>query len=280
MFSKLLKHEWKANAGLLGILSLCALGVGLLGGGVLRAITQLEQKMIGNQLASVAISGLSSMMVFVVIALIAYALAVQFITVFRFYKNKFTDEGYLTFTLPVTAHQIFWSSFLNILAWLVISLVVVLLSILLIISLGLDAPSRLIFQETLDLISSFNGWEFTLPGTGLLLALGGLQVIITPLYSIILLMTSITLGCVLAKKHKILATIGMYYCINMAVNVVETGLGIAPTLLLLSASLTESENYLYYVSLSMGLTLLLQIGLSIGGYFWSTHLMKHKLNLP
>jgi hypothetical protein len=280
MFSKLLKHEWKANAGLLGILSLCALGVGLLGGGVLRAITQLEQKMIGNQLASVAISGLSSMMVFVVIALIAYALAVQFITVFRFYKNKFTDEGYLTFTLPVTAHQIFWSSFLNILAWLVISLVVVLLSILLIISLGLDAPSRLFFQEMRDLISSSDEWEFTLPGTGLLLALGGLQVIITPFYSIILLMTSITLGCVLAKKHKILATIGMYYCINMAVNVVETGLGIAPTLLLLSASLTESENYLYYVSLSMGLTLLLQIGLAIGGYFWSTHLMKHKLNLP
>lgn len=282
MFSKLLKYEWRANAGLLGILSLCALGVGLLGGGVLKAITVLEKNWTWDQMTSVAISGLSSMMIFVVLALVAYALAVQFITVYRFYKNKFTDEGYLTFTLPVTVHQIFWSSFLNILIWMVISVAVVLLSGGLIILIGLDVPTVDFLKELAGLVSNMEELltDLSLPGANLLITMGVLQIIISPLYGIFLLMTSITLGCVLAKKHKILATIGLFYCINMVVSVIETILGVVPSMMLLSATLTQQDHYLYYVSLSLGLTLLLQIGLSVGGYFWSTYLMKHKLNLP
>lgn len=280
MFSKLLKYEWKANASLLSILSLCALGVGGLGAGLLRAIAYTGTSIENKQIAAIAVSGLSSMLVFVGVALVAYALAVQFITFFRFYKNKFTDQGYLTFTLPVTARQIFLSSFLNILIWLVISIVVLLCAGGIIVFAGIDAPweeLKIIFSE---MGNGLQGVQEYVPGLNVFFTVSILHIFVAPVYAIVLLMTSITLGCVVAKKHKILATIGMYYCINMVVNIIGSVLSIIPTILMLGSTLTGTDDYFYYMALSAGLTLLLELGLTVGGYFWSVYLMKHKLNLP
>ena len=60
MFSKLLKHEWKANAGLLGILSACALGAGLLGTLVMRGILYMNERMEQEDMAAFGVSGLTS----------------------------------------------------------------------------------------------------------------------------------------------------------------------------------------------------------------------------
>lgn len=279
MFSKLLKHEWKANAGLLGILSACALGAGLLGAFALRGIIYMSGQLENENAAALGISGLSSALVFIVVALAAYAFAVQFITLFRFYKNKFTDEGYLTFTLPVSAGQIFLSSFLNILAWLVISGLVVIAAVSMILFIGAAEPLKEYVQEIQFAMGNLSGWveEEMLgePGYRAYCVLASISTVIAPVYSVLLLMTSITIGSVLAKKHKILATIGMYYCINFGVSIVESTLAVVPTIIL---GMNE-EIYVFYASTS-AITLLLQIGLGIGGYFLSTHLMKRKLNLP
>ena len=89
MFSKLLKHEWKANAALLGLLSLCAIGAGLLGGGVLWAIRALsEQANEQLQGSLTGISGLSTLLFFLILSIAAYAFAVLFINVMRFYKSR------------------------------------------------------------------------------------------------------------------------------------------------------------------------------------------------
>ena len=285
MFAKLLKYEWKANANLLWILSACALGVGLLGAGILRGITYVEDHMMNDVLGTLASSSLSMLMVFVVISLGVYALAVQFINIWRFYKNKFTDEGYLTFTLPVTSHQVFLSSFLVILAWMAISVAVLVISGGLMLLIGLNAPLKEVFQVLGKLFSSLGEAlmyieQGGMPGVVTFLVLCCLTVVVTPVYAIVLLMTSITLGCVLAKKHKILATIGMYYAINMAVNIVSSIVNLVPTILMVSSSFNHGERYFQFLSLTVGLSLVLQVGLAIGGYFWSTYLMKHKLNLP
>lgn len=280
MFSKLLKHEWKANAGLLGVLSACAVGAGLLGGFVLKGIIYMNQRLEQQDIAAFGVSGLTSALIFIFVALIAYAFAVQFITLFRFYKNKFTDEGYLTFTLPVSSEQIFLSSFLNILAWLVISALVLIVALSMIFFIGVADQLKEFFQEMEYVFGSLSGVEDTLsgePGYRMYSVLSVISVLVAPVYSIVLLMTSITIGSVVAKKHKILATIGMYYCINFAVSTVESILTVVPTILV-AASFTE--NPFYYMNAAMMVPLLMQIGLSIGGYFLSTHLMKRKLNLP
>lgn len=276
MFSKLLKHEWKSNAGLLSVLSLCALGVGLLGAGVLRIIIYMNETLADDGMAALAVGGLSSMMMFIALALVAYAFAVQFITLFRFYKNKFTDEGYLTFTLPVTARQIFLSSFLNILAWFAITVFVVIAAACIIVFLGAGEYLKEIFDGFQYIIEDTQQ-ILREPGYDAFIVLSTVQAVFAPIYTLLLIMTSITIGSVLAKKHKILATIGIYYCINMVVGIVEPILTVVPTIVLAAS---EFEQYYVYMNTTIGITLTLQVILSVIGYFWSTWLMKHKLNLP
>ena len=126
MFSKLLKHEWKANWGLMSVLALAVIGAALVGTIALRVLVNYGDKIAESESFLFLLLFPLGMLVFVsFIALAIYAAAVSFVMMFRFYKNKFTDEGYLTFTLPVKTSQIFLSSALNMLIWMVISVVLV-----------------------------------------------------------------------------------------------------------------------------------------------------------
>ena len=277
MFSKLLKHEWKANANLLTILSLCALGIGVLGIGVMRGIVYMTELAKQEDAAYLGVTGLTSILPLMFFTLFAYFLAVQFVNVFRFYKNKFTDEGYLTFTLPVNAHQIFLSSFLNILFWLLISAVVVIVSIVLIIVVGAWEPLKEYFQELQQYEGSLDDIYMEEPGYDTYNVLKLISIGVTGLYAIVMIMTSITLGCVAAKKHKILASIGIYYAIGIGVGIVESILMVVPSIAMTS---DYYDQYYTYSSITLAITMGLQVAMMIGGYFLSTHLMKNKLNLP
>lgn len=275
MFSKLLKHTWKANSGLLGILSLCAFGVGLLGAGVLRIIFYLKES--NNENAWLAISSLTSILGFLALGLVAYALAVQFVTLFHFYKNRFTDEGYLTFTLPVTARQIFLSSFINSFLWMIISALVVLIAVCIAAFLGAGEYIQEYFRGFGNIVGGSEDLIFDEPGYKVYTIVSTVQSLYAPIYSLMLIMTSITLGCMLAKKHKIWATIGMYYCIQAVVGVVASIATVVPSLM---AFASEDEQYFKAMAISSAITLVLQVILTVGGYFLSTSLMKNKLNLP
>ena len=153
MFSRLLKHEWRANAGLLGMLSLAAGGIGILATVVLRFLVNFPEDLameLENWTVIVTVA-LGMFLFFSVVALSVYAIAVQFILLYRFYKNKFTDEGYLTFTLPVKTTHIFWSSFLNMLIWLAISVLVVFGVVFLAVLFG-TAEQGLINTDVFDAI--------------------------------------------------------------------------------------------------------------------------------
>jgi hypothetical protein len=280
MFSKLLKHEWKANANTLGILSLAALGLGIFATIAMRLILyvgpQIEDETRGLALLIV---GLSMMLFFSFMALMIYVVAVQFILLFRFYKSRFTDEGYLTFTLPVTSHQIFLSSWAIMLLWMAISVVIVLTSITMFIFIG-TATEGLINQDAAGELP--NVWRaFTelyqiLYGDNAATSvIFGLSAFVSILCSPLLIMTCITLGAVVAKKHKILAAFGIYYGLNVVIEIIGGVLSFVALMFdaVLTGEITSMQG-------SLIATMMLQIGLSVGGYFLSTHLMKNKLNLP
>ena len=276
MFSKLLKHDWKSNSVLLGILSLCALGAGVLGIFVVHGMIRLEKTAENANAAALGATGLDSLLSFIVIFLAIYLVAVQFINIIRFYKSRFTDEGYLTFTLPVNVHQIFLSSFLHILLWLVISVAVVIASAFMIIVIGgwetLQETAGILqdnLTDTSDTLANYPGYEtYQLLST--------IATICSVVYNLVLIMTSITLGAVLAKKHKILAAIGMYYGINIVVGLVTSILDVIPTL---TENSTYYESY-DYTNTILGITIGLHVVLTTAFYFISTGLMKKKLNLP
>lgn len=98
MVKKLFKHEihalWRLMAPVWGIL----LGVSVLG----RLIQLFEQ----NTVIYDIISG--SSVLFYVVALLACFVCPFVFVIVRFYRNLFSGEGYLTFTLPVTTGQHLW----------------------------------------------------------------------------------------------------------------------------------------------------------------------------
>ena len=254
MFSKLLKHEFRSTGRSLSLFSIGVLLAGVFGFFI--SLLACTNKAIRNSdlfnIITVPIIGL------VVVSLVAYIFASITILYKQFYKSKFTDEGYLTFTLPVSTHQILLSSILNTVIWMVICSVVLLISVFLLI-----APYLIIMQNytgyfsfTYDSESSFSFWEF----------LYGLS---SMLYYLILPFLSITLGALWAKKKKLGAAFGIGYGINMIINYVSVLL-----LSLISLAPNPIVETILHIA-QIGLLLLL----AIGGYFLMHYFIKKKLNL-
>lgn len=271
MFSRLLKHEFKSQCGIFSVLSLAALGAGLLGGGMMALLMHLTESNSENVSSVMGIATAGMLLVGVCLALVAYAVAVELLLIYRFYKHLFSDEGYLTFTLPVTTHQILLSSIVNITIWTLISGLVTLLGILMIVApmftmSGNDVGTSLV--QDWQLIRSEFGGE--------LVVLQIISTIAKAIYSLILPLLSITIGALIAKKHKVLAAFGIYFGINM---VISTLSGVVSILTAFSDfMISYSSNDVFYVFSTL-VPALVYLGLGIGGYFIMHHLVDKKLNL-
>ena len=96
MFAKLLKHELRNSSGLLTVLNLSGLGAAILGGVILRATV-----IYGERIHELALLSIIGTLFFIVLGMIGCYVASIVMLLVRYYKSKFTDQGYLTFTLPV-----------------------------------------------------------------------------------------------------------------------------------------------------------------------------------
>lgn len=278
MFAKLLKYEWKANGKKLGIFSLAAVGISILAAVVLRLLVGNLSGYDGEneELLLLLTPVLTMLMVFLVLALVVYGAMTQFLLLHRFYKNKFTDEGYLTFTLPVTAHEIFLSSWLNMLIWSVISTAVVLLSVAVIALFG-TAEQGIVNSELIsglsELFTYSGGYYEELFGTGYSVLLALTQ-IVQFLTGPVIMMSCVTIGAVAAKKHKILMAVAIYYIYTM---VMSMGGSVVEGFSLMAEYQYGTDIYVY---VSAAGELILTLTVAAVGYFLSTHFMKNKLNLP
>ena len=93
MFAKLLKMEFRSTWNVLGILCLSLVGAGLLGGVAIRYLVGASAPK--EWLEVLCTLAITAAVLFFVVCGVA-ALIVQIV---RFYRSRFTDEGYLTFTL-------------------------------------------------------------------------------------------------------------------------------------------------------------------------------------
>ncbi|MBE6973843.1 MAG: hypothetical protein E7440_08295 [Ruminococcaceae bacterium] len=280
MFGKLMKHEWRATAPTQGLLALASLGVGILAGIILRLLFTY-----GEEIPEILTASMGASIVFMLLAVVICAAAMSILLMVRFYKHKFTDEGYLTFTLPVSSHQVFLSAALNNLIWLVISFLTVILSFAAFFLIGIaGVPEMDAVLEVFDYYGMI--FEDILPDGGKgYTVIYLLQMIVTLPYSIVITMTCFTVGATIAKKHKILAAIGIYYALSWGSSIVSSIVSVV--LSLNSADLLASsdpEAYLQYMQntvITTGIvTLVWQLALILGGYLLSTRLMSKKLNLP
>ena len=116
-----------------------------------------------------------------------------------------------------------------------------------------------------DVANSLTG---ELMGYGLMMLLAGTLGFIC---EIILLMLCITIGAMVAKKHKLLAAVGAYYGIQVAVSIVE-----AVFLASQVVRVVGEANIFFRV---FGMNSVLMLILSLLSYFAMYYLTDRKLNL-
>ena len=268
MFAKLMKHEWRATRGVLGLICLICVSAAVLGGLSMRYLTwistQLRSMNLVNALCVIA-------MIVSMIAVAVCGMAELIYLIWRFYKSRYTDEGYLTFTLPVTTHQILLSSLAN------SAIVIALMTLVGIFSYGVLLLMG--FSGIKDFFPAF--WEAIPRGLQLL---GEMLGKVTPSHAVLtvldfllgfaselmILMLSVTIGAIIAKKHKVLAAIGVYYGIGV-------GLSIVGSIAMMGTVFTKAEAAI--PGTLLGLSALMGLLLFLGSYFLTHYLMDKKLNL-
>ena len=269
MFTKLLKHEWRATRGMLGTLCLVCLGASLLGGLTMRYLMLAStQNAEHNVIVVLNVLAMVAAMIVVAVA----GVAGLFLYIGRFYKSRFTDEGYLTFTLPVSTHQNLLSSMVNSAIGMVIVFFVICAALciwLMIGFTGIPGFYKTVWEKLPELSEGFlhvcnqMPWKYV----GLFL----LNVLTGSVCELVVLMLSVTIGSIIAKKHKILAAVGVYYGINVAISMVTS---FAMAVQVVSGGETINAMLRFF-----GSTGVLTVVISAAGYFLMYWLVDRKLNL-
>jgi len=267
MFRKLLKHEFRATRGILGITCAAAIGSALLGGCSLRYLTDAGE----SQSASDLLVVFFALTLFAaILALFACCIAMLVMQVGRFYNSRFTDEGYLTFTLPVNGHQILLSSLITGVVNVAVVWLVVVISVLLLILLGVSGVDGFIeeFWPALGEFFRRLAAEIRLNHVALT-AESLLLVLVGAVSEGCVIMLSVTLGALKAKKHKILAAFGFYYLIHVALSILAT---------------ISMVRFAFYQDLKpyleMGIAILAYLAVAAACYFPTHYLVTRRLNLP
>ena len=281
MFKKLLKYDMKATWRVWWILIPSLFGLSTLFALSLRIITETAEQE-NPHVFTILLSLLS--MLFMSIAYIGFfgSIVMTEVLVFvRFYKNLFTDEGYLTFTLPVSRPTILLSKTVNALFWMMLHLLLLLSCVpifLLIVPIPESGGMLLSFSAFADLfegiamlVKNLGGWLFLyVPVVLLLLGLSAFA-------SVALIQFCITFGATVVRKAKLLLAVGIYYGINSALSIVfsigglfggifltegfvqiltnappaQIHLSVVLILLLIGAMLAAFATLLYSITLSM-----------------------------
>lgn len=206
MLKKLLKYDFNAIfkywwIGALTTFILSFVGAGC--GSVLESPKDLPESV--NIFATIGL-------VLIVLCFIAFVIMTLLLVYIRFYKHLFSDEGYLTFTLPVKRNQILASKLLS--GGLATFFTAIITAI----------NTAIIFLITFKKDFFYQGWkkDFDISVNRLIanhgvfnLVIESLEIVLIFILSIILITLftyfCITIGAIISKKAKLASAIGIYY---------------------------------------------------------------------
>ena len=219
MLSKLFKYDFRALSRVLWPTMAAVAGASL----IATLSFLFSEKTYSSTSSNGLVTFLSgALAVIMVLAIIAACFLVVFIICAHFYRNLMTDEGYLTFTLPVKTSDILWSKLLTAMLWTLISCVVIGLCALLFVGLA-AAGSRggaQMLSELADgirqLFGMFGAKSALLTFEFIILALAGMA------YSILHIYLALVIGGVVSHRHKILAGIGFYFVISIIASIITS----------------------------------------------------------
>lgn len=204
MLKKLLKYDLRSVFRFWWIVALISVGMAVLGG--------FAQEILYNDDAPRVINVVASVIVFFsYFCSMGLAVLTQVLLFIRFYRNFFTDEGYLTFTLPVKREMLLNSKVLT--GFIAMAAVAAVCALN--FSIIFAIPEYEIFRSG-EIFRNIEQAMREIPNhlVGPLLTIGIEALVIAALVlllSVLFLYCCITFGSMIVKKGKLFASIGIYY---------------------------------------------------------------------
>lgn len=281
MFATLLKYEFRRTKNILLPLNLGGIAIGAVGYFIMLIFTKLMEN--PDSEISIVAPLLYLLWMGLIMMLALLSTAVTIILCLQFYREKFTDQGYLTFTLPATTHQILLSSYLNFLIWMIVNTIVTIIGIGMMFTPIVSMALKKISEMGLDisyLWALIKEYLAQILPSGVLFTVSYIMLFISSLfYGITLPYLAITLASVLVKKMKLLLAVGIGYGMSMVMGIIPSILAMIEGII--TGMLVANNDLSVYApgSISYIITSILYMAFAIGGYFLMHHLVKKKLNL-
>ncbi len=274
MFSKVFKYDFKFFFRIwwIAALSISILSVG--GGFMIRGF---DNRLLEENTVYVVLATLSVIAIIITAALLP--IVVLILAAVRYYQNLFSDQGYLTFTLPVKRSHHLNSKLLVYVLFQIMSMIVLSFSASMAIYIGFHNTNMAQqFNESFGVfLHDFSNY-FTTFGQTTEIIIYGVMLIAYFFMGINSLYMSITIGATLAKKHKALAAIGVFYGLNFGINFISR----LVRSLLLTQSMIEADSFITASTINLGHTIFSAIffaALAVLFHFLNLYFIKNKLNL-
>ncbi len=284
MLKKLFVHEWRSFWRVPAAMCLFALAYALIG-----ALTFQTDLWTSDYRLVRLVLVFGSIGYFIL--LIAPAIVLLIYTALRFYRNLFTDEGYLMHTLPVKKWELITAKGLVAVIWNVITTITTLLAVFLVVLLismssqyggvtwaDITESFAQFFHEAIPIVKEM----FRMPVWMVALLFLG-NFIVGAFYNTLLLYASVSIGH-LWKKHPMAGTVLSYIGFYLAISFLTSAFSINSLNLTMGNIFFASDSTAYasmgdYILSVLGNSYLVSaIGILVF-YSITEWIMSHKLNL-
>ncbi|MCI6055196.1 hypothetical protein [Dysosmobacter sp.] len=269
MLRKLLKHEFRATARIMGPLYLVLL-VTAIGANFSSRIMNSVDNWLLNILGALVI--MAFVIAIIGVCFMSFALMLQ-----RFYRNLLRDEGYIMFTLPASVHQQVWSKLIVSAVWFILTGVAVILScVVAVYQVGFVTDFLRVMGRILENMTAY----YALNGTAIALELAALCFVSCVAFAL-QFYAALAVGHSFSN-HKLALSVAFFFAFQFVSQ-------IAATVLLVAMGESPLFEFLATLDIRMsamagvhiGICLLVVLSAIYGAifYFLTTYFLKDRLDL-
>ena len=276
MLSRLIRHEWKETWRIPVISFIVILFLTLV---CFICFRQMEPPADENSINA----GAFVIMMLYCLIISCISMVVTIYIAIRFYRNLYTDEGYLMHTLPVTPRQLILAKLLVAALWVFVLSLLALWAICCILLFGLPAMALVDMSVIIPALTEYFPQIFGMGPVAFLLFYVLLS-LVSAFSSVLVAYAAISLGQ-LFSKHKVMASILCYIGFTMLIQTVSTLL-MTPSLtrLVLSQDMVNTASGIpsYFGAYMREILLISMAGsviCAVISYILTEYIMRRQLNL-
>lgn len=273
MLKTLLKYEWKDTWGLCATCNGIALILSVIGALMISLWHYSDDKSFTDTQTAMLGVVFTFYVIIYIVSVFAIVLVMKYYFFLRYYKNLFTDQGYLMHTLPVKSTDLINSKLIIAVLWQFITGIVVAICIVLI-----SFSFTNIFAELsiTDFAEAFHDieieFEELMKGIPLIVS-AVICGLISPVFEMLLMYMAVGIGQ-LSKKNRLLLSILVLIGIYIGKRFISSLLSFPLQLLVIN-----EDPSLTSINIGSVLVALTIVGITVGLYFLNKYFIEKKLNL-